>query len=101
MNTAGANTTNVNSTRIEAIKQLLTEALSPEYLEIIDESYQHAGHAGAKSGKGHFDAIIVSTAFAGKNPLQRHRMVYDALGNLMHTDIHALSIKARTPDENQ
>ncbi len=100
MNTASIDTTNVNSARIEAIKQLLTEALSPEHLEIIDESHLHAGHTGAKSGKGHFDAIIVSAAFAGKNPLQRHRMVYDALGDLMHSDIHALSIRARTPDEN-
>jgi BolA protein len=81
------------------IRQKLTEALEPDSLEIIDESHLHAGHAGAKSGKGHFQAIIVSKAFTGKNPLERHRMVFDALGEAMQTDIHALSIKAYTPDE--
>jgi BolA protein len=81
------------------IRQKLTEALQPDSLEIIDESHLHAGHAGAKSGKGHFQAIIVAKAFAGKNLLERHRMVFDALGEAMQTDIHALSIKAYTPDE--
>jgi BolA protein len=88
-----------NTDRIEMIRQKLTATLQPDSLEIIDDSHLHAGHAGAKSGMGHFQAIIVSKAFAGKNLLERHRMVFDALGDLMQTDIHALSIKAYTPDE--
>jgi stress-induced morphogen len=88
-----------NSERIEMIERKLTEAFAPDSLDIIDESHLHAGHAGAKSGKGHFQAVIVSKAFAGKNLLERHRMIFDALGELMQTDIHALSIKAYTPDE--
>jgi len=85
--------------RIEIIKQRLTEALAPERLEIVDESHKHAGHAGARGGGGHFVVIIVASAFQGKALLQRHRMVYDALGDAMRAEIHALSIKAYTPDE--
>jgi BolA protein len=87
------------SERIDRIREKLTTAFSPEQLDIIDESHLHAGHPGARSGGGHFVANIVSEAFAGKNMLQRHRMVYDALGEMMNTDIHALSIKAYTPEE--
>ena len=87
------------SERIDKIRNKLTSAFSPEQLDIIDESHLHAGHPGARSGGGHFAATIVSTAFAGKNMLARHRMVYDALGEMMNTDIHALSIKALTPEE--
>lgn len=87
------------SERIEKIREKLTAAFSPEQLDIIDESHLHAGHPGARSGGGHFAATIVSTAFAGQNMLARHRMVYDALGEMMNTDIHALSIKALTPEE--
>ncbi len=82
-----------NATRIEQMKSLLTEKLAPSHLEIIDDSHLHAGHAGAKSGKGHFTVIIQSEAFTGKRPLQCHQMVYGALGDMMETDIHALSIK--------
>lgn len=88
-----------NSQRINDMQRLLEEAFNPEALEILDESHKHAGHAGAKSGKGHFDVMIVSDAFAGQGLLQRHRMVYEALGDMMQTDIHALSISAHTPDE--
>jgi BolA protein len=88
-----------NSARIAMIKQRLTEAFQPESLDIIDESHKHAGHAGARSGMGHFDVIIVSDLFRDKKLLERHRMVYEALGTAMQTDIHALSIKAYTPDE--
>lgn len=87
------------SERIDTIREKLTAAFSPEQLDIIDESHLHAGHPGARSGGGHFVATIVSECFAGKNMLERHRMVYDALGNMMQTDIHALSIKAHTPQE--
>jgi BolA protein len=82
--------------RVEAIRQRLTEAFAPERLEIIDDSHKHAGHASAKGG-GHFTVQIVAEAFEGKKLLERHRMVYDALGNLMQGEIHALSIKAEPP----
>ncbi len=85
--------------RVAMIRERLTAALAPAHLAIIDESHQHAGHAGALSGGGHFAVTLVSAAFAGKGLLARHRMVYDALGPAMHTDIHALSIRAYTPDE--
>jgi BolA family transcriptional regulator, general stress-responsive regulator len=73
--------------------------LAPETLEIIDESAAHAGHAGARSGGGHYRLVIVAQAFEGKPPQLRHRMVYDALGPMMKHDIHALAIKAYAPGE--
>ena len=90
----------MNTDRIAKIRSRLTQALQPTSLEIIDESARHAGHAGAASGGGHFIVHIVSAAFQGKNLIQRHRMVYDAVGNMMHTEIHALSIQAKTPQEH-
>ena len=83
---------------ISTIRQRLA-ALEPESLEIADESGKHVGHEGAKSGGGHFQLLIVSPRFAGKSPQLRHRMVYDALGSLMHKEIHALAIRAYAPDE--
>lgn len=83
--------------RIERIREALLVALAPSELEVIDESEQHLGHAGAASGRGHFRVRIVAGAFAGQSPLQRHRAVYAALGTLMETDIHALAIEARPP----
>ena len=72
---------------------------APLELEVRDDSAAHAGHAGARDGRGHFAVRIVSLAFDGESRLARHRMVYTALGDLMQTDIHALSITALTPDE--
>jgi BolA protein len=89
---------NVNE-RVAQIEQRLRAALQPQHLEIKDESAKHAGHAGAREGGGHFDVTIVAAQFAGKSLLQRHRLVYDALGETMRKDIHALSIHALTPDE--
>lgn len=89
----------LNPQRVERIRALLVEALDPASLEVTDDSHKHAGHAGAQGGQGHFSVEIVSAAFAGKLPLARHRLVYAALGEMMQTDIHALSIRARTPDE--
>lgn len=86
-------------TRIELIRERLQTGLLPEHLVIEDQSALHAGHAGAKSGRGHFAVLIVSNAFAGKNSVERHRMVYRALDKEMQTDIHALSIKPLTPEE--
>lgn len=85
--------------RVTQIEALLRETFSPEHLLVKDQSHLHAGHAGAQDGRGHFDVTIVSAAFEGKRPLARHRLVYDALGSLMETDIHALRINASTPGE--
>jgi BolA protein len=73
-------------------------SLTPSRIDIRDDSARHAGHAGARAG-GHFAMTIVSPQFAGRSRMERHRMVYDALGALMKTDIHALSIDAKTPEE--
>ena len=89
----------LNPERVERIRSLLMDALAPDAIEVTDDSHKHAGHAGARGGQGHFSVEIVSAAFAGKLPLARHRLVYAALGEMMQTDIHALSIRARTPDE--
>ncbi len=85
--------------RVERIRENLAKALAPVELEIEDESHRHAGHAGARDGRGHFRVRVVAEAFRGQLPLARHRAVYAALGDMMTTDIHALSIDARTPDE--
>ena len=89
------------SERIDMIREKLTAALSPEQLDIIDESHLHAGHPGARGGGGHFNVTIVSESFKSESLLARHRMVYDALGDAMKNEIHALSIKANTPEELQ
>lgn len=86
--------------RVSRIETLLTEAFSPSRLLVKDQSHLHAGHAGAQDGRGHYDVTIVSEAFVGKPPLARHRMVYDALGSLMETDIHALRITASVPGKD-
>lgn len=83
-------------TRIETVLQA---AFAPESIEVVDESHLHAGHAGARSGGGHFAVSIVSEHFAGQPTVKRHRMVYDALGDMMRQEIHALSIRALAPDE--
>ena len=80
--------------RLDAIRSLLQAAFAPSELEVIDDSHRHAGHEGAKDGRGHFRVKLVSPAFAGMATLARHRAVYAALGALMQTDIHALSIQA-------
>lgn len=85
--------------RVERIEAALQAAFAPQQLEVKDDSHRHAGHAGASDGRGHFKVMLVSEAFAGKAPLARHRAVYAALGEMMETDIHALSIKALTPQE--
>ncbi|HEY5852135.1 MAG TPA: BolA family protein [Lysobacter sp.] len=85
--------------RVTAIRAALEAALSPLYLDVQDDSHRHAGHAGTADGRGHFNVDIVSPAFAGLSPIARHRAVYAAVGGLMETDIHALAIRARTPEE--
>ena len=85
--------------RIKRIEKRLTEKLQPTELVIKDQSHLHAGHAGAQEGKGHYDVRIVSDQFSGEPLMKRHRHVYAALGDLMETDIHALKIRAKAPDE--
>jgi len=85
--------------RIAEIKVRLERELSPSHIDIIDESHLHAGHAGAASGTGHFNVTVVSEKFSGQSPVQRHRLVYDAIGDLMQTEIHALGINAQAPEE--
>ena len=85
--------------RVAEIKERLERELSPSHIEIIDESHLHAGHAGAASGAGHFNVTIISDKFTGQSSIQRHRMVYLAVNDLMPSEIHALSINAQTPEE--
>ncbi|MCP5277294.1 MAG: BolA family transcriptional regulator [Thiobacillus sp.] len=73
--------------------------LDPQHVEVVDESALHAGHAGARSGGGHYQLTIISAAFAGQNAVGRHRLIYQALGDLMRGRVHALSITALTPEE--
>ncbi|MDT8406861.1 MAG: BolA family protein [Methylococcales bacterium] len=83
----------------QRIKSQLTQALAPTRLEIIDHSHAHAGHAGAQQGGGHYHVTLVAEAFTGKTLVQRHQLVYQALGDLMKQEIHALSINALSPSE--
>jgi len=86
-------------TRVDKIIERLRRALDTDAIELIDDSHLHAGHAGARDGRGHFRVRIVSPRFAGLRTLQRHQLVYSSLGELMQTDIHALNIAALTPEE--
>jgi BolA family transcriptional regulator, general stress-responsive regulator len=85
--------------RVERIRTTLSQALSIRQIEVIDDSHLHAGHAGARDGRGHYRVRIVADDFEGLRPLQRHQLVYRSLGAMMQTDIHALSIAALTPSE--
>jgi BolA family transcriptional regulator, general stress-responsive regulator len=87
----------VSSETIELLRQRLA-LLQPETVVIVDDSHRHAGHAGARDG-GHYQLQIVAQAFAGKSTIARHRMIYDAAGDLMRGQIHALSIRAEVPGE--
>ncbi|MEJ2652262.1 MAG: BolA family transcriptional regulator [Gammaproteobacteria bacterium] len=87
--------------RMLRIRERLTAKLQPLQLEIVDDSHSHAGHAGARGGAGHFTIHIVAQGFADKTLIERHRMIYDLLQDMMHSEIHALSIQARSPSELQ
>ena len=89
----------MNARRVDRIQALLELAFEPESINVEDDSARHAGHAGAKSGLGHFNVSIVSAHFNGMKMLARHRAVYTALDDMMKTDIHALSIDAIASDE--
>lgn len=87
------------SERVTRIRQALTARFAPVSLVVRDDSAAHAGHAGAREG-GHFSVVVVSDQFAGRTRMQRHQLVYAAVADLMRSDIHALSIQARTPQED-
>ncbi|MCP4636893.1 MAG: BolA family transcriptional regulator [Methyloversatilis sp.] len=88
-----------DAARIEAAIRERLAALSPIAVDLIDDSHLHAGHAGARSGGRHYRLTIVSEQFSGRRTMERHRIIYAALGDLMQRDIHALSIVARAPDD--
>lgn len=89
-------TQEINAQRVIQINQKLNAELNPSQLNIVDESHLHAGHAGAKTGKGHFFVDITSDRFAGISPVKTHQLIYAALGEMMQTDIHALRISAKS-----
>ena len=86
--------------RRRRIEEFLSATFAPSRLRVRDQSHLHVGHAGARDGKGHFAVEIVSSSFAGLSRIERHRRIFDALGDMMDTDIHALNIQAQTPDES-
>ena len=88
-----------SSDRRARIEAELRERLRAVHVEVIDESHMHAGHAGARDGGGHFRAVVVSMQFEDKAPVQRQRLVYDALESAMGSEIHALSMKTLTPTD--
>ena len=89
----------MNTDRMQQIRDRLEAGFSPTHLQVKDQSHLHEGHAGARDGLGHFEVTIVADAFAGKSRIERHRLVYAALGPMMQTDIHALKINALAPSE--
>jgi len=86
--------------RVSMIRTRLEQTLTPVRLDINDDSHLHRGHAGAATGGGHFSVLVVSDKFTGLSMVQRHRLVYQALSDLMPAEIHALSIRALTSGEN-
>ncbi len=89
------NNLSINKERIDKITNKLQQALQPTSLEIIDDSHKHIGHAGAKGGAGHFQVLIASEQFNDKNTLACHRLIYQALSEMMPSEIHALSIQIK------
>ena len=89
----------MSESRLARIQTRLESAFAPARVSVRDDSAKHAGHAGARSGAGHFAVRIESDVFAGRSHLQRHRMVYEALAEMMPSDIHALIIEAISPDD--
>jgi BolA protein len=87
------------ATRVDRLESRLRAALQPTELQVTDDSHLHAGHAGAAGGHGHFSVLLVAERFSGVPVVRRHRLVYEAVGDMMQTDIHALSITALAPGE--
>ena len=89
----------MTESRQQTIERLLRDAFAPSELLVKDQSHLHEGHAGAQDGRGHFEVTIVSDQFDGMSRIARHRIIYDAIGGLMETDIHALRINAYSPSD--
>lgn len=87
----------IEPTRLERIEDTLRATFTDAEVTVVDDSHKHVGHPGARDGRGHFSVTVITEAFAGRPVLERHRMVYDALSEMLKTDIHALSIDAQTP----
>jgi len=87
------------SATADEIAKRLRERFAPAHLEIVDDSAKHAGHAGAAAGGGHYACVIVAEAFRGRSPIDRHRSVYEALGDLMRRRVHALALTTFDPEE--
>lgn len=85
--------------RLEAIRQRIADAMDPEELVVEDEGHLHIGHEGARDGRGHFRVFVVAECFDGLSMIQRHRKIYEAMGDLMNSDIHALAIEAYSSKE--
>ena len=98
MSGAQTNGANIGANIVASMEERLAP-LEPELVEIYDESGEHVGHAGAQSGGGHYQLTIVARRFEGQSRVARHRLVYEALGEMMHKEIHALAITALTPKE--
>jgi BolA protein len=81
----------------ERVRELLVERFAPSHFELRDDSAKHVGHPGATSGGGHYTVLIVAAAFEGRPLIERHRMVYEALGTLIGNEVHALALKTLTP----
>ena len=92
-------TENVSKKRAAMVRERLYQDLEAEFVEVDDQTHLHAGHSGAAAGGSHFEVVVISKAFEGLATLARHRLVYQAVGDAMTQDIHALSIKAYTPGE--
>ena len=90
----------MTAARVAMIRSRIEAALQPLELEVIDESHLHAGHPGARDGRGHFRVRVVSRAFDSLSRIARHRLVYEAMDELMRTDIHALNIEAISENES-
>jgi BolA protein len=90
----------VTESRSARIEALLREAFSPDEILVKDQSHLHAGHAGARDGRGHFEVQVTADAFKNCSRIQCHRLIYEALGSMMTTDIHALSIRADSKKPN-
>ena len=89
----------MEANRTERLRERLQAELNPSVLDITDDSHLHAGHAGAASGGGHYSVKIVSERFEGLRLVMRHRLVYDAVHDMMKAEIHALAITALAPSE--
>ena len=85
--------------RIEELRSRITSALGAAVVEVQDDSAKHRGHAGARGGAGHYTVVVVAERFAAMGRVDRHRAVYDAVGDMIPTQVHALAVRAFTPEE--